>query len=176
MPLGNRFLTFWKFISPAKCWESPTQRHSVTTWKTWLLINTSGNTSYLRYCCVACPHVNCSVQETLRSMHWMVLTHPAVNLDLYPYDFHVFSSLKKVPDLSQMKSERLWWCSNSGGSWRFFWRWSMDWCVKRIPILVVMVTISNGLSFFAQNNIKLGFCWTRRISKTIIICLQQGFL
>jgi hypothetical protein len=36
----------------------------------------------------------------------MVLTHPAINLDLYPYHSCMFSSLEKAPDLSQMKSER----------------------------------------------------------------------
>jgi len=55
----------------------------------------------------------------------MVLTHPLVNLDYYPFDFHVFSPCKNTPDLHQMKSER--WCSNPGRSpRRFFWSGSMD--------------------------------------------------
>ena len=97
----------------------------LTTWKTWILINTTLRTLDVRYHNVACPHVACTVQATLCHMHWTVLTHPLVNLDQYPFDFHVFSPFKKVPNLSQMKSGM--WCSNPGRSPRnFFWRRSMD--------------------------------------------------
>ena len=67
----------------------------------------------------------------------MVLTHPVVNQDRYPFDFQVFDPFKNSPDLSQMKLERR--CSNAGRSpRRFFWRGTVDWCVKGMAIEVVM--------------------------------------
>ena len=86
---------------------------------------------------VACPCVACTVQATACYMHWMVLTHPMVNLDQCPFDFNMFSLFKKAPDISQMKWEM--WCSNSDRRPRnFFWRGSMGQCVKWMLISVVM--------------------------------------
>jgi hypothetical protein len=43
-----------------------------------------------------CPHVACTVQDTLCSMRWKVLDHPLYGPDLSLCDFHVFSPLRKV--------------------------------------------------------------------------------
>jgi hypothetical protein len=67
----------------------------------------------------------------------MVLTHPLVNLDQYPFDFHVFISFKNAPDFSQLKPQRS--SSNPVSSTRnFSFRGSMDWCVKVMLISFVM--------------------------------------
>jgi hypothetical protein len=44
----------------------------------------------------ACPHVACTVRDTLCSTYWKVLDHPPYILDLTPCDFHLFDPLKKV--------------------------------------------------------------------------------
>jgi hypothetical protein len=108
-----------------------------TTCKAWIFIITTVRTLDVRCHNVTCPHVACTVQATLCYIHWMVLTHPTVNLDQYPFDFHVFSPYKKALDFSQMKSERC--CNNSDRSSRnFFRRRSVEYCVNGMLISVVM--------------------------------------
>ena len=117
--------------------NQPCRDTELTTWKSWILINTTVRTLGVMCHNVACPHVACTVQATQWHMHWMVLTHSLVNLDQCPFDFIVFSPFKKAPDICQMKSERCW--SNSDRSpRRIFWRRSVDWCVKGIVISAVM--------------------------------------
>jgi hypothetical protein len=118
-------------------WNHPYRVTVLTSWKTWILIITTVKTSDFNCHNVACPHVACTVQSIQCYIHWIVLIHPPVNLDKYPFDFPVFSSFKYEPDLSQLKSKR--WCSNPSTSTRnFFWRGSMDWRVKEMLISFVM--------------------------------------
>jgi hypothetical protein len=44
----------------------------------------------------ACPHLACTIQETLCFMSWKVLGYPIFSPDLSLCDFHVLSPLKKV--------------------------------------------------------------------------------
>jgi len=83
------FLLFWRFLSPSECWEPPMEWHSVNNLQD--LNSHQLITLDVRCHNVACPHVACTVQATLCYMKWMVLTHPLVDLDQCPFDFHVFS-------------------------------------------------------------------------------------
>ena len=70
-------------------------RHTLlTARKTWIVINTIVRMLGVRCHNVASPHVACTVQATLCYMHWMVLTHPLVDIDQCPFDFHVASPFK----------------------------------------------------------------------------------
>jgi hypothetical protein len=91
VPLVEWFLLFWRFLSPSECWEQPMQRHSIY------------NPEYLKSHQHHCQNVGCQVSvlhvhmwTALCCMHCIVLTHPPVNLAQYPFDFHVFSPLKKA--------------------------------------------------------------------------------
>ena len=99
VPQCKQFLWFWRFLSPSECWE-PTMQRALKTWNTWILMNTTVRLLGVRCHNVSCPCVACTVHATLCYMHWMVLTHPVVNLDQCPFDFNMFSSFKKAPDIS----------------------------------------------------------------------------
>jgi hypothetical protein len=62
----------------------PCRSTALTTWKTWIVMNTTVRPSDVRCHKVACPHVACTVQATLCYMHWIILTSPPINLDQYP--------------------------------------------------------------------------------------------
>ena len=116
-----RFWVFWDvvpchFVSSScyfggSCHLQSVENHpcrdtALTTWKTWILINTTVRTLDARCHNVACPHVACTVQATLCYMHWMVLTHLLVNLGQYTFDFHVFSPLNKYQIWVRLSQER----------------------------------------------------------------------
>ena len=85
----------------------------------------------------------------------MVLTHPVVNQDQYPFDFQVFGPFKKSQDLSEMKLERC--CSNPCRTPRSFF---LEGChgleCQRDADLSCNGNISDGLSFFAKMNLQMG--------------------
>ena len=125
-------------------------RHTLTTWKTWILLNTTVRILHVRCHSVACTHVASTVLAARCYMHWMVLTHPVANQDQYPFDFQVFGSFKKSQDLSEMKLERC--CSDSCRTPRSFFLEGIHGLeCQRDGDLSCNGNISDVLSFFPRS-------------------------
>ena len=74
--------------------NNPYRDTLLATWKAWILINTTLRNLDVKFHNVASSHVACTVQVKLCYMQWMVPTHPLVDTDQCPFDFHIFSCFK----------------------------------------------------------------------------------
>jgi hypothetical protein len=79
--------------------------------------------------------LHCSVHTVLNALNGA--NSSSIYLGQYPFDFHMFIPFKKSTRFESDEVKR-WWNNPGRRPRSFFWRGSMDWCVKGMSISVIM--------------------------------------